>query len=101
MPNLLSEGDLAGIYVGQPPKITGSTISLNGIPALNLPSAISGTGGVFGAQPASTTHAELFYRFRVSNNISVTPGVLFLFNPVNTSSSDMITVGTLRTTFSF
>ncbi|MFN5765059.1 MAG: carbohydrate porin, partial [Pseudanabaena sp.] len=101
MPNLLSEGDLAGIYVGQPPKITGSTISLNGVPALNLPSAISGTGGVFGAQPASTTHAELFYRFRVSNNISVTPGVLFLFNPVNTSSSDMITVGTLRTTFSF
>ncbi len=100
MPNLLSEGDLAGIYVGQPPKITGSTISLNGVPALNLPSAISGTGGVFGAQPASTTHAELFYRFRVSNNISVTPGVLFLFNPVNTSSSDMITVGTLRTTFS-
>ncbi|MFN9469076.1 MAG: hypothetical protein ACK6BS_18515 [Pseudanabaena sp.] len=33
--------------------------------------------------------------------MSVTPGVLFLFNPVNTSSSDMITVGTLRTTFSF
>lgn len=101
MPNLLSEGDLAGIYVGQPPKITSSTISLNGIPALNLPSAISGTGGVFGSQPASTTHVEIFYRFRVSNNISVTPGVLFLFNPVNTSSSDMITVGTLRTTFSF
>ncbi|WP_094535991.1 iron uptake porin [Pseudanabaena sp. SR411] len=101
MPNLLSEGDLAGIYVGQPPKITSSTISLNGIPALNLPSAISGTGGIFGSQPASTTHVELFYRFRVSNHISVTPGVLFLFNPVNTSSSDMITVGTLRTTFSF
>ncbi|TYQ23234.1 iron uptake porin [Pseudanabaena sp. UWO311] len=101
MPNLLSEGDLAGIYVGQPPKITSSTISLNGVPALNLPSAISGTGGIFGAQPASTTHVELFYRFRMSNNISVTPGVLFLFNPVNTSSSDMITVGTLRTTFSF
>ncbi len=101
MPDLLSEGDLAGIYVGQPPKITSSTISLNGVPALNLPSAISGTGGVFGAQPASTTHVELFYRFRVLNNISITPGVLFLFNPVNTSSSDMITVGTLRTTFSF
>lgn len=101
MPDLFSQGDLAGIYVGQPPKITSSNISLNGIPALNLPSAISGTGGVFGSQPASTTHVELFYRFRVSNNISVTPGVLFLFNPVNTSSSDMITVGTLRTTFSF
>jgi hypothetical protein len=101
MPDLLSEGDLAGIYVGQPPKITSSTINLNGVPALNLPSAISGTGGVFGAQPASTTHVELFYRFRVLNNISITPGVLFLFNPVNTSSSDMITVGTLRTTFSF
>jgi hypothetical protein len=101
MPDLFAQGDLAGIYVGQPPKITSSTISLNGVPALNLPSAISGTGGVFGGQPASTTHVELFYRYRVSKNISITPGVLFLFNPVNTSSSDMITVGTLRTTFSF
>jgi len=101
MPDLFSEGDLAGIYVGQPPKITSSTISLNGVPALNLPSAISGTGGVFGSQPASTTHVELFYRYRVSNNISITPGILFLFNPANTSSSDTITIGTFRTTFSF
>ncbi|MEE3716797.1 iron uptake porin [Tumidithrix elongata RA019] len=101
MPDLFSQGDLAGIYVGQPPKITSSTISLNGIPALNLPSAISGTGGVFGSQPASTTHVELFYRFRVSNHISITPGILFLLNPVHTSSSDTITVGTLRTTFTF
>ena len=100
MPDLFSEGDLAGIYVGQPPKITSSTISLNGVPALNLPSAISGTGGVFGSQPASTTHVELFYRYRVSNNISITPGILFLFNPANTSSSDTITIGTFRTAFS-
>lgn len=101
MSDLFAQGDLFGVYVGQPPKITSSTITLNGVSALNLPSAISGTGGVFGGQPASTTHVELFYRYRVSNNISITPGVLFLFNPVHTSSSDAIAIGTLRTTFTF
>jgi len=103
-PDLFAEGNLGGIYVGQPPKITSSNITSGGVPAFNIPSAIGLTGvnsGGFGGQPASTTHLELFYRMRLNDNISITPGVLFIFNPVQTSGSDTITVGAIRTTFTF
>ncbi|MBF2027511.1 MAG: carbohydrate porin [Oscillatoriales cyanobacterium C42_A2020_001] len=100
-PDLLGRGNLGGIYVGQPPKIISSDLRQNGISTLNIPSAISGTGGIAGGQPDSTLHLEAFYRWRVTDNISVTPGVLVLFNPVQTSSSDTIAIGVLRTTFSF
>ena len=103
-PDLFGEGNLGGIYVGQPPKITSSNLTQNGVPANNIPSLIglSGVaGGDFGGQPASTTHLELFYRMRLSDNISITPGVLFIFNPVQTAGSDTITVGAIRTTFTF
>ncbi|MDX2242458.1 MAG: iron uptake porin [Leptolyngbyaceae cyanobacterium bins.302] len=100
-PDLLGKGNLGGIYVGQPPKITSSNLRQNGIATLNIPSAISGTGGIAGGQPDSTLHVEAFYRLRVNDNISITPGVLVLFNPVQTSSSDTIVIGALRTTFSF
>jgi hypothetical protein len=103
-PDLFAEGNLGGIYVGQPPKITSSNLTQNGVPAFNIPSAIGLAGvapGDFGGQPASTTHLELFYRMRLNDNISITPGVLFIFNPVQTSGSDTITVGAIRTTFTF
>ncbi|MFN3926293.1 MAG: iron uptake porin [Pseudanabaenaceae cyanobacterium] len=102
-PDLFRRGDLLGIYVGQPPKITSSTITLNGIPALNVPGTVGLPGvllGGFGGQPATTTHLEVFYRYRISDNISLTPGVIFVFNPYHTISST-VTIGTLRTTFSF
>jgi hypothetical protein len=103
-PDLFAEGNLGGIYVGQPPKITSSNITQGGVPAFNIPSAIGLTGvnaGDFGGQPSTTTHLELFYRMRLNDNISITPGVLFIFNPVQTAGSDTITVGAIRTTFTF
>jgi hypothetical protein len=99
LPDLFGRGNLGGIYVGQPPKIVSSNLSFG-----NVPSAIGLNGVAFGAvgsQPASTTHVELFYRYRISDNINITPGVIFLFNPVHTSTSDTITIGTIRTTFTF
>jgi hypothetical protein len=83
--------------VGQPPSITSSNLSGN----INFPSLLSGTGGITGSQPATTTHLELFYRYPISKNISITPGVVFVFSPGNTASSDTITIGALRTTFTF
>ena len=103
-PDLFAEGNLGGIYVGQPPKITSSNITQNGVAAFNIPSTIGLTGvnaGDFGGQPSTTTHLELFYRMRLNDNISITPGVLFIFNPVQTAGSDTITVGAIRTTFTF
>lgn len=100
-PDLFGKGNLGGLYVGQPPKIISSNLRLNGVCTLNVPSAISGTGGACGGQPGSTVHVEAFYRWRLTDNISLTPGVLVLFNPVQTNSSDTIVIGVLRTTFTF
>jgi len=91
------EGDVLGIYVGQPPKIPSSNLA----GGINFPSLYNGTGGVAGSQPASTTHVELFYRYPISKNISITPGLIFLFNPAQNAGNDTVTIGALRTTFSF
>ncbi|NER51650.1 MAG: carbohydrate porin, partial [Symploca sp. SIO1A3] len=45
-------------------------------------------------------HVEAFYKYQVTDNISVTPGVIWLLNPNQTDSADSI-IGTLRTTFTF
>jgi len=95
--DIFKEGDLIGLYVGQPPRITSSNLSGN----INFPSILSNTGGVSGSQPASTTHVEAFYRFPVSKNISITPGLVFVFSPGNTATSDTVTIGVVRTTFTF
>ncbi|HEY9609861.1 iron uptake porin [Allocoleopsis sp.] len=97
-PDLLGEGNLAGIYVGQPPKITSSDLPAG----RNLPNFIQGNFAASpGGQPDTTLHLEGFYRIRVTNNISVTPGVMVIFNPNHNENNDTITVGALRTTFTF
>jgi hypothetical protein len=66
--------------------------------------------GIFGgAQPYSlggTTRetpyqVEGFYKYRVSENISVTPGVIWVTSPGQANNSNDAFIGTLRTTFSF
>jgi hypothetical protein len=44
---------------------------------------------------------EGFYKYRVSDNISVTPGVIWLTAPGQSNSNDDAFIGTLRTTFTF
>jgi hypothetical protein len=75
-PDLFKEGAMAAIAVGQP--------------------LIESTVG-----NATQTNVELFYRFPVSSNISITPDLQFIFNPNNNSGNSTITVGTLRTVFTF
>ncbi|MBD2563473.1 iron uptake porin [Nostoc sp. UIC 10607] len=69
--------------------------------------------GIFaGAQPYSFNRPgfagndtpyqfEGFYKYRVSDNISVTPGVIWLTSPGQSSANDDAIIGTLRTTFTF
>ena len=81
--DLFSEGDLAALSFGQP-LFTSSVIG-------------SGT-----ASPNGTPYQlEALYRFRVSKNISITPGVFFVFNQGSDSVNGTATVGVVRTTFSF
>ncbi|MEB3178421.1 MAG: iron uptake porin [Nostocaceae cyanobacterium] len=96
-PDLFGRGNLGGLYVGQPPRITNSDLPVG----RNIPDFFASGLGTPGDQPGTTTHVEAFYRFRVSNNISVTPGVVVIFDPANTPASDTITIGAVRTTFAF
>ncbi|RUT00104.1 porin [Trichormus variabilis SAG 1403-4b] len=69
--------------------------------------------GIFGgAQPYSFNNGgnnssdtpyqvEGFYKYRVSDNISVTPGVIWVTSPGQSSNNDDAFIGTLRTTFTF
>lgn len=47
-------------------------------------------------------HFEGFYKYRVTDNISITPGVIWLTNPGQIAgNNDDAIIGTLRTTFTF
>ncbi len=78
------EGNVLGIIFGQPPRISGGSIKTGS----NLDSGTS-------------YHLEGLYKYKVSDNIQVTPGLLVIFNPENNDNNDTEYVGTLRTTFSF
>ncbi|MBW4642334.1 MAG: iron uptake porin [Goleter apudmare HA4340-LM2] len=44
---------------------------------------------------------EGFYKYRVSDNISITPGIIYLTSPNQGNNTDSAVIGTIRTTFSF
>ncbi len=95
--DLFGRDNLAGLYVGQPPKIIDSNLPVG----KNIPDLLAGGEGEPGGQPGTTTHLELFYRWQISDRISLTPGLLMIFEPGHAPASDSITVGVLRTTFNF
>jgi hypothetical protein len=106
LPDLFGEGNLLGLYVGQPPRITDSDLPT----PRNIPDFTNYGGTVAdfeneigepGDQPDTTTHVEAFYRWQVADNISITPGVIVIFNPLHNDDNDTITIGAIRTTFTF
>ncbi len=94
-PDLFGAGNLGGILVGQPPKITASSLPTG----FNFPKFA--TGGGAGGQTDTAIHLELFYRARLTDNIAITPGLLVVFNPNHNAANDTLLIGTLRTTFQF
>ncbi|MFN6515534.1 MAG: iron uptake porin [Nostoc sp. CreGUA01] len=96
-PDLFAKGNLGGIYIGQPPKITSSNLPVGN----NVPDFINTGLGRAGGQPGTTTQIEAFYRFQLNDNISVTPGIIHILQPGHTPDSDSVTIGILRSTFTF
>ncbi|WP_448603305.1 iron uptake porin [Thermoleptolyngbya sp.] len=87
-PDLFGEGNLGGVMVGVQPYLTG----LRGQFLLTD----------LGLQNDTSLHIEAFYRFRVTDNISITPGVIVITAPEqNRDRFDSFVIGTLRTTFQF
>ncbi len=94
-PNLLRSGNLGGVLVGQPPKITSSTLP----EGFNFPNFSD--GGTAGGRSDTSIHVEVFYRAQLSDNIALTPGLFVIFNPDHNAANDALIVGALRATFRF
>ena len=86
LPDLGKEGNLAGIVVGMEPKVTESNIVL-----------ASGNN----EDQDTSLHIEAFYQYQISDNIAITPGLIWVTAPDHNSNNEDQVIGTLRTTFSF
>lgn len=76
------EGSVLGVIFGQPPR--------------------AGSNDFGGRRDRDRSyHLEGLYRFPVTDNIEITPGVMVIFNPEHNDDNDTVYVGTLRTTFRF
>lgn len=86
LPDLGRPGNLAGFVVGREPYLAD----------IDVPSGL-GTG----LNTDESWHFEAFYKLQVTDNISVTPGVIWITNPNQNKDNDDLIIGTLRTTFKF
>ena len=84
-PDLGKKGNLAGIIVGVEPYLGGFKNS-------SLPSGIRNDVPL---------HIEGFYKYQLTDNISITPGAIWLTAPNQNADNPDIVIGTLRTTFTF
>jgi hypothetical protein len=85
-PDLGKPGNLLGFVFGREPylsSITANSFSLGG------------------KNTVASWHLEAFYKLQLTDNISITPGVVWITSPnQNKNDSDIVT-GTIRTTFTF
>jgi Carbohydrate-selective porin, OprB family len=80
-PDFGGKGNLAGLLVGQEPRVTSS-----------------GNGTT---DTKAGLHIEGFYQFKVSDSISITPGIIYLTAPNQDANSTSAVTGALRTTLTF
>jgi hypothetical protein len=78
-PDFGKEGNLLGIFAGVQPY----------------------SGNVRGATDEIPVHVEAFYKYQINDNISITPGVIWISSPDQIEDEDDAIIGTLRTTFTF
>jgi hypothetical protein len=74
LPNVDGKGSLIGLLIGAEPYVGG-----------------------LGSTPL---HFEGFYKYKFSDNLSVTPGLIYLTSPNQTSGNSAL-IGVVRTTFTF
>jgi Carbohydrate-selective porin, OprB family/S-layer homology domain len=82
-PDLGRNGNLGGLILGLQPTLTD----------------LEDSNAFFDDDPA--WHLEAFYKLRIDDSISLTPGLIWLPNPNQDSSNDDVVIGTIRTTFAF
>ena len=81
-PDLGKEGNLGGIVIGAEPWVTDSSINNLGEDEISL-------------------HLEAFYQYRLSDNLAITPGIVWITAPSNNNLEVDLIIGAIRTTFTF
>ncbi|MGJ3245398.1 MAG: iron uptake porin [Elainellaceae cyanobacterium] len=82
-PDLLLPGSLGGLMIGVEPY-------LGGVEGVDL-----------AVENDMSVHLEAFYKLRLSDFISITPGLIWISAPNQDGANDGVVIGTFRTTFSF
>ncbi|MGB3535352.1 MAG: iron uptake porin [Microcoleaceae cyanobacterium] len=85
-PDLFQSGSLGGIVIGREPYLS----HFDDSDALEIDFSQD-----------TSWHLEAFYRYQLTDNISITPGFIWITNPNQNIQNDDGIIGTLRTTFSF
>ncbi|HIK05413.1 MAG TPA: carbohydrate porin [Trichormus sp. M33_DOE_039] len=87
-PDLGKQGNVGGIIIGIPPKVTSNDYRPR-------------PGAARREDPDTSLHLEAFYTWRVNDNIRITPSCFLITKPEHNDANDPIWVGAIRTTFSF
>ena len=85
--DIFTEGSMAALIAGAEPYLT----------------AID-TNGDSEDEPIDNDlplHVEALYKYQLNDNISITPGIIWLAAPNQNADNDDVYIGTLRTTFTF
>ncbi len=85
--DILTEGSLAALIVGAEPYLTSIDED--------------GDGEDEEISNDVPIHLEAFYKYQLNDNISLTPGLVWLPTPNQDGDNDDIFIGAIRTTFSF
>ena len=92
-PDLGKKGNLAGIIVGLEPIADASSGLSSDLQRLGVTRT--------GDNDDVSWHLEGFYQIQVSDNISITPGIIWLTAPDHDASNEDVVIGAIRTTFTF
>ncbi len=82
LPDLGKKGNLLGFVFGMPPRAGGNQFRSQ-------------------ADQGTSYHIEGFYRYKINDNISITPGLFVILNPEQNNNNNTEWVGVVRTTFKF
>ncbi len=96
-PDLGKRGNLGGIIVGMEPKVTSADEAI-----ANVFTEIVAPQNRDSAQDRNTSlHIEAFYSYALSDNLTITPGLIWLTAPNHDERNSDAVLGVIRSTFTF
>jgi hypothetical protein len=94
VPDLGKEGNVLGIFAGVQPYLGGVSIRATDF--------LTNTNYLVPVSTQNPVSVEVFYKYQVTDNISLTPGIIWISNPSQTGTNqDDAVIGTIRGTFTF